>query len=45
VGNPVANAEQPLEVLRTVHSFDPCLACAVHAQDPEGNDLATVRVL
>jgi hypothetical protein len=28
VGNPVANAELPLEVLRTVHSFDPCIACA-----------------
>ncbi len=45
VGNPVANTDQPLEVLRTVHSFDPCLACAVHSQDPEGNDLGTVRAL
>ncbi len=45
VGNPVADPEQPLEVLRTVHSFDPCLACAIHTQDPEGNDLATVRAL
>ncbi|HET9481642.1 MAG TPA: nickel-dependent hydrogenase large subunit, partial [Candidatus Polarisedimenticolia bacterium] len=30
VGNPIADPEKPLEVLRTIHSFDPCLACAVH---------------
>jgi Ni,Fe-hydrogenase I large subunit len=30
VGTPVADVERPLEVLRTVHSFDPCMACAVH---------------
>lgn len=35
LGNPVADAERPLEVLRTVHSFDPCLACAIHTFDPE----------
>lgn len=45
VGNPVANAEQPLELLRTIHSFDPCLACAVHTMDPEGKEIARVRVL
>jgi len=45
VGNPVANAELPLEVLRTVHSFDPCLACAVHTLDPEGREIARVRAL
>jgi hydrogenase large subunit len=45
VGNPVANAEQPLELLRTIHSFDPCLACAVHTMDPEGREIARVRVL
>ncbi|MGD8374777.1 MAG: nickel-dependent hydrogenase large subunit [Acidobacteriota bacterium] len=44
-GNPVADPERPLEVLRTVHSFDPCLACAIHMQDPEGRELATVRTL
>ena len=33
VGNPVADPEKPLEVLRTVHSFDPCLACAIHMLD------------
>ena len=45
VGNPVADAERPLEVLRTVHSFDPCLACAIHTLDPEGREIATVRAL
>ncbi len=39
LGNPVADAERPLEVLRTVHSFDPCLACAIHTFDPEGKEL------
>lgn len=45
VGNPVADAELPLEVLRTVHSFDPCIACAIHTQDVEGEEIATVRTL
>lgn len=33
VGTPVANPEQPVEVLRIVHSYDPCIACAVHVAD------------
>jgi hydrogenase large subunit len=45
VGNPVADAEHPLELLRTVHSFDPCLACACHTLDVEGRTIATVKVL
>ena len=45
VGNPVVDAERPLEVLRTVHSFDPCLACAVHTLDVEGNEIAKVKAL
>ncbi len=45
VGNPIADPERPLEVLRTIHSFDPCLACAVHTLDPEGRELGSVRVL
>ena len=36
IGTPVADPERPLEVLRTVHSFDPCLACAVHLTDLAG---------
>ncbi|MDP9191494.1 MAG: nickel-dependent hydrogenase large subunit [Acidobacteriota bacterium] len=43
--NPVADAEHPLEVLRTIHSFDPCMACAVHTFDPQGNKIAQVKVL
>ena len=43
IGNPVADPGRPLEVLRTVHSFDPCLACAIHTVDVEGNEIATVR--
>lgn len=35
---------QPLEILRTIHSFDPCLACAVHVTDPEGEELIQVKV-
>jgi hydrogenase large subunit len=45
IGNPIADPERPLEVLRTIHSFDPCLACAIHAHDAEGKELARVRVL
>jgi hydrogenase large subunit len=45
IGNPIANAEHPLEVLRTIHSFDPCMACAVHTFDPKGNNIARVKVL
>lgn len=44
-GNPIANPEMPLEVLRTIHSFDPCMACAVHTFDPEGKKIAKVKVL
>ncbi len=43
VGNPIADPKRPLEVLRTIHSFDPCLACAIHAFDPEGNELGVVE--
>jgi hydrogenase large subunit len=45
MGNPVADPERPLEVVRTVHSFDPCLACAIHAHDPEGREIVKVRAL
>ncbi|MGA7539329.1 MAG: nickel-dependent hydrogenase large subunit [Steroidobacteraceae bacterium] len=44
VGTPVAKPEQPLEILRTVHSFDPCMACGVHVVDAGGRELARVRV-
>ncbi|HET9595301.1 MAG TPA: nickel-dependent hydrogenase large subunit, partial [Anaeromyxobacteraceae bacterium] len=44
VGNPVADPARPLEALRTVHSFDPCLACAIHTVDGEGRELGRVRI-
>jgi len=43
--NPVAQAEHPLEVIRTIHSFDPCMACAVHTFDPDGTKITTVKAL
>ena len=42
---PIADPEQPVEILRTVHSFDPCMACAVHLYDEEGKHLSRVKVL
>ena len=36
--------QQPVEILRTIHSFDPCIACAVHLTDPDGNELIKVKV-
>ena len=44
IGTPVADPEQPLEILRTIHSFDPCLACAVHLHDEHGRYVHQVRV-
>ncbi len=44
IGNPVADPEQPLEILRTIHSFDPCMACGVHVLDPSGREVVKVRV-
>ncbi len=43
-GTPVADPEQPLELLRTIHSFDPCLACAVHVVDAKGKERVRVEV-
>jgi len=45
VGNPIADPKRPLEVLRTIHSFDPCLACAIHTVDTEGKEISRVQVL
>jgi len=44
IGTPVAKPEQPLEILRTVHSFDPCMACGVHVVDIDKRELARVKV-
>ncbi len=40
----VERAEEPVEILRTIHSFDPCLACSTHVMGPEGEELAVVKV-
>ena len=45
IGTPVADPTRPVEILRTVHSFDPCLACAVHVLDPKGREYVNVRAL
>ncbi|MGO8995588.1 MAG: nickel-dependent hydrogenase large subunit [Polyangiaceae bacterium] len=45
LGTPVANPEQPLEILRTVHSFDPCMACGVHVVDATGHEVLHVRAV
>lgn len=44
IGTKVADPEQPLEIIRTVHSFDPCIACAVHVVDTKGKELAVYKV-
>ncbi len=41
--NPVAEPEKPLEVIRTIHSFDPCLACAIHMVDTEQKEIVRVQ--
>ncbi len=45
IGTPVADPKKPLEILRTVHSFDPCIACAVHVIDPESNQVYEIKVV
>jgi [NiFe] hydrogenase large subunit/hydrogenase large subunit len=44
IGTPVHDIEQPVEILRTIHSFDPCMACAVHVVDPDGNEVTRIKV-
>jgi hydrogenase large subunit len=44
LNTPVAVPDQPLEILRTLHSFDPCLACSTHIMSPDGEELTRVKV-
>ena len=44
IGLPIADLSQPLEIVRVIHSFDPCLACAVHVMDTKGNELSSYKV-
>ena len=43
--HPLQRSDQPLEILRTIHSFDPCMACAVHITDPENEALEPFTVV
>ena len=45
IGTPVADPKKPLEVVRTIHSFDPCMSCAVHVINTETNEVTEVKVL
>jgi len=45
LGTPLADPTKPLEILRTIHSFDPCLACAVHVFDGRGSELVKVTAV
>jgi len=45
LGLKLAVENQPLEILRTIHSFDPCIACAVHVVDPNGKERLSVKVV
>jgi hydrogenase large subunit len=45
LGTPVVDPKLPLEILRTIHSFDPCLACATHVHDVEGNEVGSAIVV
>ncbi len=44
LNTPLAKADQPLEILRTLHSFDPCLACSTHVMSPDGQSMSEIRV-
>jgi len=43
-GHKLHDPKQPIEILRTIHSFDPCIACAVHVTDPDGEELIKVKI-
>ena len=45
IGTPVADMARPVEVLRTVHSFDPCMACAVHVLDAQQREVTRIRIV
>jgi [NiFe] hydrogenase large subunit len=45
IGTPVADPKQPLEIIRTVHSFDPCIACGVHVIDPQSNEVYKFKIV
>ncbi|MBO7154663.1 MAG: nickel-dependent hydrogenase large subunit, partial [Campylobacter sp.] len=44
IGLKIADLKQPLEIVRKIHSYDPCIACAVHVMDTKGNELSSYKV-
>ncbi len=44
IGLPIADLSQPLEIIRVIHSFDPCIACAVHVIDAKGNEMGSYKI-
>ncbi len=44
MNTPLAKADEPLEILRTLHSFDPCLACSTHVMSPDGQEMTSVKI-
>ena len=44
MNTPLAKADEPLEILRTLHSFDPCLACSTHVMAPDGQEMTRIKV-
>ena len=44
IGLPIADLSQPLEIIRVIHSFDPCIACAVHVMDTKGNEMGSYKI-
>ena len=43
-GAPMVDIEQPLEILRVIHSFDPCIACAIHVADTKNNKQIDIKI-
>jgi hydrogenase large subunit len=45
IGTPVVDPQKPVEILRTIHSFDPCMACSVHILDADHRELTRIRIV
>jgi [NiFe] hydrogenase large subunit len=45
MGTPIADPKRPVEILRTVHAFDPCIACGVHVIDAKTGEVTKFRVM
>jgi hydrogenase large subunit len=45
IGAPVPDVDNPINIVRIIRSFDPCLACAIHLIDPQTNDIKVYKVV